>query len=100
MLQRTTTTKRASFKQFTPFWEFVAGPLNAGTFGPNPLDPTFGPKLEFLSIPRGLRPGTSPLSGHQFFGLGQIDPITRSLTVSLHDAKGNELWSRELPPAT
>ena len=91
--------KRASFKQFTPFWEFVAGPLNAGTFGPNPMDPTFGPKLEFLSIPKGLRPGTSPLSGHQFFGLGQIDPITRSLTVSLHDAKGNELWSRELPPA-
>ncbi len=28
---------------FEPFPEFVAGPLNAGSFGPNPLDGTFGP---------------------------------------------------------
>ncbi len=25
----------AKFTEFDPFWEFVAGPLNAGTFGPN-----------------------------------------------------------------
>jgi phosphodiesterase/alkaline phosphatase D-like protein len=30
---------------FDPFWEFVAGPIHAGTFGPNPLDPTFGPEV-------------------------------------------------------
>ncbi len=25
-------------KDFAPFWEFVAGPLNAGSFGPNTAD--------------------------------------------------------------
>ena len=30
---------RARFTEFDPFWEFVAGPLHAGTFGPNTLDP-------------------------------------------------------------
>ena len=25
---------RAAFTEFDPFWEFVAGPLHAGTFGP------------------------------------------------------------------
>ncbi|TNY05905.1 alkaline phosphatase, partial [Escherichia coli] len=32
--------ERAVYKDFDPFWEFVAGPLNAGSFGPNPLDNT------------------------------------------------------------
>ncbi len=32
---------------FEPFPEFVAGPLNAGSFGPNPLDGTFGPEVVF-----------------------------------------------------
>ena len=44
---------RARFTEFTPFWEFVAGPLHAGTFGPNALDPTFGPEVRFLGIPAG-----------------------------------------------
>ena len=30
------TPSRARFKDFDPFWEFVAGPINAGNFGPNP----------------------------------------------------------------
>jgi alkaline phosphatase D len=33
---------RAAVGDFTPFWEFVSGPANAGAFGPNPLDGTFG----------------------------------------------------------
>ncbi|MEO1172760.1 MAG: alkaline phosphatase D family protein, partial [Myxococcota bacterium] len=28
---------RARFREFSPFWEFVAGPLHAGTYGPSPL---------------------------------------------------------------
>ena len=31
---------RAAFSDFDGFWEFVAGPLNAGSFGPNTLDRT------------------------------------------------------------
>jgi len=44
---------RARFTEFDPFWEFVAGPLHAGTFGPGRLDDTFGPEARFVPIPAG-----------------------------------------------
>ncbi len=90
--------KRARFRAFDPFWEFVAGPLNAGTFGPNPLDDTFGPREAFVSIPRNLKPGLSPLDGFQFYGLGRVDPRSKRLTVSLHDLTGTQLYSVDLDP--
>ena len=37
---------KAQFQDFEPFWEFVSGPIHAGTFGPNDLDQTFGPELQ------------------------------------------------------
>jgi alkaline phosphatase D len=43
---------RARFTEFDPFWEFVAGPAHAGSFGPNALDDTFGPEVRFLGIRR------------------------------------------------
>ena len=87
----------ASFTDFNPFWEFVAGPLHAGTFGPNALDKTFGPSVRFLSIPKGMRPNQPPSAGLQFFGTGTIDGRSRELTVSLHDLSGKKLWSISLP---
>ncbi len=42
---------KAQFQDFNPFWEFVSGPLHAGTFGPNDLDMTFGPELKFIKAP-------------------------------------------------
>ena len=41
---------RAAFTDFDPFWEFVAGPIAAGTFGPNELDGTFGPETVFSKV--------------------------------------------------
>ena len=38
---------RAVFSDFEPFWEFVSGPLHAGTWAPAELDNTFGPKAMF-----------------------------------------------------
>ena len=38
---------RAQFTDFDPFWEFVAGPLNAGAFKPGEMDDTFGPQVKF-----------------------------------------------------
>ena len=38
---------KAQFTDFDPFWEFVCGPIHAGTFGPGQLDNTFGPQLIF-----------------------------------------------------
>ena len=42
---------RAVFQEFEPFWEFISGPLHAGTWGPGPLDNTFGPEAD---LPEGL----------------------------------------------
>ncbi len=88
----------AQFTEFSPFWEFVAGPINAGTFGPNEIDRTFGPEEKFISIPEDMKQNRSPLDGRQYFGLGKIDGATAALTVSLHDIDGKELFKVELPP--
>jgi alkaline phosphatase D len=42
---------KAAFQDFEPFWEFVSGPIHAGTFGPNQLDATFGPQVVFAKAP-------------------------------------------------
>jgi alkaline phosphatase D len=90
---------RARFSEFDPFWEFVAGPLHAGTFGPAPLDPTFGPEVRFLGIPPGMKPNRPPLDGLQFFGLLKIDAKSRALTAELRNLAGERLYSVELPAA-
>ncbi len=89
---------RARFTEFDPFWEFVAGPLHAGTFGPSALDRTFGPEVRFLGIPRGMKPNRPPSEPYQFFGSGRIDRRTQALTMKLHNVNG-EIFSVELPPA-
>lgn len=86
---------RAAFTDFDPFWEIVAGPIAAGTFGPNDLDPTFGPKVEFSKV--ADYPNQSPRGGNQFFGHCAIadDGV---LVASLRDVSGTVLWSRRLEP--
>jgi alkaline phosphatase D len=91
---------RARFTGFDPFWEFVAGPAHAGTFGPNPLDDTFGPEVRFVGIPPGMRPNRPPSAGLQFFGTLRIDGRSEAMTVRLHDLEGEVLFSLELQAAT
>ena len=91
---------RASFRDFDPFWEFVAGPLHAGTFGPNVLDPTFGPEVRFLAIPPGMKPNRPPSEGFQFFGTLKVDGRTQAMTVQLHDVTGRVLHTVDLTPQT
>lgn len=83
----------AQFKEFRPFYEFVSGPLNAGTFGPNELDNTFGPKVLFQKTPPPGQANLSPLSGMQFFGEVNINAATKVLTVDLKDMTGESLYS-------
>ncbi len=90
---------KARFTDFEPFWEFVAGPLHAGNFGPGVLDDTFGPQLEFASVPPGTRANQPPSSGLQFFGVVKVEGASGVMTVSLHDRAGKSLYSRELIPA-
>lgn len=87
---------RAAFQDFEPFWEFVAGPLNAGSFGPNPLDGTFGPEVVFQKAPP--QQNTSPLAGYQFFGEVNIDAQSGELKVTLRDLKGDAVFERTLQP--
>jgi len=90
---------KAKFTEFDPFWEFVAGPLNAGTFGPNTLDATFGPEVKFTGVPAGMKPNRPPSAGYQFFGTLSADARTKALTVELHNIAGQSLYKVELPPA-
>ena len=87
---------RARFKDFSPFWEFVSGPLHAGTFGPGELDDTFGPELKFKSIPDDMEPNRPPSEGLQFFGHVSIDRQTKAMKVSHYNVAGDLLWSIEL----
>jgi len=87
---------RAAYQQFEPFWEFVAGPLNAGSFGPNPLDGTFGPEVVFQKAPPTAN--SSPRAGFQFFGEVEIDAQTAALQVSLRDIDGTVVYSQTLEP--
>lgn len=86
---------RARFTDFDPFWEFVSGPLNAGSFGPNKLDATFGPEVKYQKAPDTQN--ASPLAGYQFFGQVDIDPRTRAMTVALKDVDNRTLYSQTLP---
>ncbi|MFO6463794.1 alkaline phosphatase D family protein [Jannaschia sp. KMU-145] len=92
--------ERAQFQDFEPFWEFVSGPLHAGTFGPSTYDDTFGPEVRFARHPSEAQGRNLPPSmGLQFFGLVDIAADTGVMTVRLMDVEDVELWSVELDPA-
>jgi alkaline phosphatase D len=87
---------RAQFHDFDPFWEFVAGPAHAGTFGPAPLDNTFGPQVVFHKHPPVGQGNLPPSAGLQFFGQVDIDPHSRDMIVALKDLNGETLFSQDL----
>ena len=89
---------KAVYSEFDPFWEFVAGPLNAGTFGPNVLDGTFGPQLAFVKAPAAGQVNLSPYAGMQFFGEVNIDGRSGELAVDLRDLDGTSVYRKSLSP--
>jgi alkaline phosphatase D len=90
---------KAQFQEFDPFWEFVSGPIHAGTFGPGDLDATFGPQLMYVKAPsKEQGQNLPPSAGLQFFGQVQIDPNTEQMTVTLRDVADTVLWSKTLDP--
>ena len=89
---------RADFHDFNPFWEFVAGPLHASTYGPNALDTTFGPSVKWQSPASGKR-RRSPADGAQYFGGVRIDGRTGVMTVRLHDLTGTKLHEIDIAPS-
>ena len=89
---------KAQFQEFDPFWEFVSGPLHAGTFGPNELDNTFGPEVKFIKAPGPGKQNLPPSAGMQFFGHVRIDGASGQMTVTLRDRADVALWSTTLDP--
>jgi alkaline phosphatase D len=89
---------KAQFTEFDGFWEFVSGPLHAGTFGPGTLDNTFGPEVRFTTRKPGDGP-SGPWSTQQFFGTVEISAKTRAAKVTHFNRDGDRLWQIELPPA-
>lgn len=90
---------KAQFQDFKPFWEFVSGPIHAGTFGPNDLDMTFGPEVRYVKAPTAEQGANLPPSmGLQFFGIVEIDGATEQFTVRLMDRDDVELYSVTLDP--
>jgi alkaline phosphatase D len=89
---------KAQFQEFEPFWEFVSGPLHAGTFGPGQLDNTFGPELKFVKAPPPGQANLPPSAGLQFFGHVAIDGASGRMTVTLRDRADTALWSTTLDP--
>ena len=87
---------RAAVQDFEPFWEFVSGPLHAGTWAPAPLDNTFGPKAMFQKGCDGEN--LAPCFGLQFFGRVDIDGKTEVMTVTLKDVDNRDLWSVDIEP--
>jgi alkaline phosphatase D len=87
---------RARFSDFDGFWEFVAGPLNAGSFGPTDPDDTFGTQVVFQKAPP--HGNYSPLGGYQFFGQVDLDPEARTLNVQLVDLNGVTVFQKTLEP--
>ncbi len=89
---------KAQFQDFEPFWEFVAGPLNAGTYGPNALDNTFGPQVVFNSIPDDMKPKRPPTEGLQFFGSVRVDSKTDVMSIGLYNLEGSKVYGTDLEP--
>jgi alkaline phosphatase D len=88
---------KAVFQDFVPFYEFISGPLHAGTWAPGILDNTFGPQVLYANGCEGEN--LAPCFGKQFFGHVAIDGTTRAMTVTLKDVADQALWAIEIPPA-
>ena len=89
----------AVFQDFEPFWEFVSGPIHAGTWRPQPLDNTFGPRAVSQKGCSGEQTDDlAPCFGLQFFGHVAIDGASEVMTVRLKDVGDHDLWSTCIEP--
>lgn len=87
----------AQFQDFHPFWEFVSGPIHAGSFGPGGMDNTFGPQVKFSKDPAGVA-NLPPSDGLQFYGDVKIAADTGVMTVDLRDIENTSLYKVDIEP--
>jgi alkaline phosphatase D len=90
---------KAVFQNFEPFWEFISGPLHAGSWHPQQLDNTFGPRAVYQHGCSGEQgDDIAPCFGLQFFGHVAIDGASEAMTVTLKDVADRNLWSTTVAP--
>jgi alkaline phosphatase D len=89
---------RAVFQDFEPFWEFMSGPIHAGTGTLATLDNTFGPRAAYHKACAPEQDNLAPCFGLQFFGHVAIEGASEVMTVTLKDVEDRSLWSVELAP--
>ena len=90
---------RAVFQDFEPFWEFISGPLHAGTWGPGPLDNTFGPRRCSRRAAAQSRAKTSRRVSGCSSSVASISTASREvMTVTLKDVDNRDLWSVDIEP--
>ncbi len=77
------------------FWELIAGPIHAGTFGPEKLDTTFGAEVRWQWVPPAGTGNLPPWDGLQTFGT--IDVSRDALVVGLWGIDGKQRHRVELP---
>lgn len=89
---------KAAFNDFDPFYEFVAGPISAGAFGPGDMDATFGPQVKFQGVPRYQNQSPRDQKA-MFFGHVAID-ANAVMTVSLRNGLGEIVHTTKIDPAS
>ena len=73
--------------------------LVAGTWPPQKLDNTFGPRAVYQKgCGKDQGENLAPCFGLQFYGHVAIDGATEVMTVTLKDVSGNDLWSVRIEP--
>jgi alkaline phosphatase D len=87
--------QRARDVPLTPFWELVAGPIHAGTFGPEALDPSLGGEVRFQWAPPPGAANLPPWDGLQSFGT--IDVTAEALEVALWGIDGRARYRVAIP---
>jgi alkaline phosphatase D len=81
---------RGSGTAFTPFWEFVGGPIHAGAFGASQLDPTFGPEVAWQKAPAA---GTMAAPSDGYTSFGSMELTRDGAVVRQHGVEGRgEVW--------
>lgn len=56
-----------------------------------------GLQVKFVGIPEGLKLNSPSTAGYQFLGAVKIDGKSDTMTVSLHNLKGERIYTVELP---
>jgi alkaline phosphatase D len=70
--------------------------LNAGSFGPDVLDGTFGPEVVYQKV---IGQNASPFAGFQFFGEVEVEGRSGEMRVVLRDLDGVAVFEQKLQPS-